>query len=378
MSNRNQANLYTEARSLIQGAGYDDLTDFQKRVLPFFFKPRDLVIDTSGQKGRTAAFILPIILRVTDNKEGIKAVILAPGADQAAKVYTVFKKLNHGRSLRGVLLSEKKDMRAEEGLLRQKRDIIIGTPPRLIDHIRRGNVGFTRLRTVAVQAFEEKLNPGFFEDILFVASKLPRSTQTIILTSRGGMNFWEKKSILKRPVLINKTDGTKLLYEWEKDKVSDDVAIMQSEENTAKKVIEDILKKIKEDEDPDELNLFRKTLRKHVPVFLRSYFAAYLFKQALGSVEKKPVALTTLFISIGKNRKVFPKDLVNLFMQDLNIKRSDIGAIKILDNYSFLDISLDYASEAISKLSGKPFRGRRITVNLARKKGETYRSAGSA
>jgi hypothetical protein len=240
----------------------------------------------------------------------------------------------------------------------------------LIDHIRRGNVGFTCLRTFAVQAFEEKLNPGFFEDILFVASKLPRNTQTIILTSRGGMNFWEKKSILKRPVLISKTDGAKLLHEWEKDKVSDNVVSMQSEENTAKEVIEDILKKIKEDEDPDELNVFRKTLRKHVPVFLRSYFTAYLFKQALGSVQKKPDALTTLFISIGKNRKVFPKDLVNLFMQDLNIKRSDIGAIKILDNYSFLDISLDYASEAISKLSGKPFRGRRITVNLARKKGE--------
>ncbi len=87
-------------------------------------------------------------------------------------------------------------------------------------------------------------------------------------------------------------------------------------------------------------------------------------------MQKKPDALTTLFISIGKNRKVFPGDLANLFMRDLNIKRSDIGAIKILDNYSFLDISLDHASEAISRLSGKSFRGRRITVNLARKKGE--------
>ncbi len=370
MSKRNQANWYTEARSLIQGAGYDDLTDFQKRVLPFFFKPRNLVIDTSGQKGRTAAFILPIILRVKGNKDGIKVVILTPGTGQAVKVYTVFKKLNHSSSLRGVLLSEKRDMRAEEELLRQKPDIVIGTPPRLIDHIRRGNVGFTYLRTFAVHALEEKLNPSFFEDVLFVASKLPRSTRTIVLTSRGGMNFWEEESILKRPVLIRKTDGAKLIYEWEKDKVNDDVKNMLSEENTAKEVIEDILKKIKEDEDPDELNAFRKTLKKHVPIFLRSYFSAYLFKQTLGSMEKNPDALTTLFISVGKNRKVFPRDLVTLFMQDLNIKRSDIGAIKILDNYSFLDISLDHASEAISKLSGKSFRGRRITVNLARKKGE--------
>ena len=88
-------------------------------------------------------------------------------------------------------------------------------------------------------------------------------------------------------------------------------------------------------------------------------------------IENKKNGFTTLFISIGKNRRVYPRDLIQLFTTNLNIKQSDIGEIKILDNYSFLDISIDYASKAITKLSNINYRGRNIKVNLARKKGNS-------
>ncbi|HUV07362.1 MAG TPA: DbpA RNA binding domain-containing protein, partial [Spirochaetia bacterium] len=87
-----------------------------------------------------------------------------------------------------------------------------------------------------------------------------------------------------------------------------------------------------------------------------------------GSTDPTHANFTTLFVSIGKNRRVYPKDLTELFMNNLNLKRSDIGEIKIFDNYAFVDVSLDYATDAISKLTGTSFRGRRITVNRARKK----------
>lgn len=144
-----------------------------------------------------------------------------------------------------------------------------------------------------------------------------------------------------------------------------------TEKDIIKGSIERILKIIKEQEDPDELNHFRRIVKKHVPIFLRSYFMAYLFKQSMGKHESKPDRFTTLFISIGKNRRVYPRDLVSLFMSNLKIGRSDIGAIKVFDNYSFLDVSLDHASDAISTLSGSNFRGRRITVNRARKKNDS-------
>lgn len=139
-------------------------------------------------------------------------------------------------------------------------------------------------------------------------------------------------------------------------------------ENTTKELIEDILEKIKSDEDPVELETYRKYIRKHVPIFLRSYFAAYLFKQVTEKYEGVESTYTELFVNIGKNRRVYPKDIINLFMTKLNIEKTEIGKIKILDNYSFVEISEVLAPKAIAHLSGTDFKGKKLTVNIARKK----------
>jgi RNA recognition motif-containing protein len=104
---------------------------------------------------------------------------------------------------------------------------------------------------------------------------------------------------------------------------------------------------------------------------MRSYLAAYLLKSANGgslSRSDEPSQMQTIFVSIGKNRKVFPRDLARLFNKALDIDPKEIGNIKVLDNYSFIDIPQEVAPKAIEKLDGIEFRGRNITVNFARKK----------
>jgi len=78
--------------------------------------------------------------------------------------------------------------------------------------------------------------------------------------------------------------------------------------------------------------------------------------------------MQTIFVSIGKNRKVFPRDLVRLFKNNLEIDQNAIGNIKVLDNYSFVDIPQKVAKKAIDKMDGMEFRGRNVTVNFAKKK----------
>jgi ATP-dependent RNA helicase DeaD len=134
-------------------------------------------------------------------------------------------------------------------------------------------------------------------------------------------------------------------------------------------LVKTIVKKIKEDEDPVELNMYKRIIKKNVPIFLRSYVLAYLFKESLSKkTHKQKASTTTLFISVGKNKRVFPPDLAALFTNALKIKRSEIKDIKILDNYSFLEITARYASKAINMLNGKEFKGKKISVNYARKK----------
>ena len=76
----------------------------------------------------------------------------------------------------------------------------------------------------------------------------------------------------------------------------------------------------------------------------------------------------TLFISIGRNRRVFPKDIVGMFASVEGISPDQIGEIRIMDNYSFVEVERSIADTLIQKLSGEEYRGRKLNVDYARKK----------
>ena len=125
------------------------------------------------------------------------------------------------------------------------------------------------------------------------------------------------------------------------------------------------------DADPDELHAYKKLINKHIPITRRAYVGALLFKETLGGISSS-VSVSgpqqTLFVNIGKNRRVYPKDLSRFFCKTLNINQNDIGAVRVLDNYSFVEVPESIAKEAVAKMDGIEFRGRNIVVNFAKKK----------
>ena len=134
-----------------------------------------------------------------------------------------------------------------------------------------------------------------------------------------------------------------------------------------------MIKKIREKEEPELLADYRKLFKKTVPLTIRPWVTAYLFKEALsrygGNSGKKMVADgVNLFVGVGKKRKVYPKDLIQLFMEKGKISREDIGEIKILDSYSFVMIKQGSADKLIKNMNGLSFRGRKLNVNYAKKK----------
>lgn len=142
-----------------------------------------------------------------------------------------------------------------------------------------------------------------------------------------------------------------------------------------------LTEQVRLDKNPEELNKIKKLMKKNVPFHLRSYLFAYLLREAMGNIDSeyenrskkdksKPADpdAATLFVSIGKKRRVYPKDLAKLFKANLELSNEEIGSIRVLDNYSFISISKDKAQDAIEKMDGIKFRGRNITVNFAKKK----------
>lgn len=179
-------------------------------------------------------------------------------------------------------------------------------------------------------------------------------------------------------------------------------------------MLKDVVKQVYE--DVDHLGELKKLFKKNVPWNLRSYAAAYLAKQYFSATSKNgyrrkeradrnsvhnfksqsvgksedtsakfeskvaakastrvviPEELaSTAFIGIGRNRKVFPRDLIGLITQVAEIERERIGSIRVLDNYSFVQLYTEDVDKLIEKLNGYEFRGRKLSVDYSHKKEE--------
>ncbi len=173
---------------------------------------------------------------------------------------------------------------------------------------------------------------------------------------------------------------------------------------------------VKTQEDVDVLNQLKKTFKKNVPLTLRGYLTAYLLKVATGNarrpfvprnrdgfekkdyrreekrndfnnksesaeaeqprrephprVEIDPALATTIFVSIGRNRRVFPRDLVGLLISVAGLDCERIGDIRVLANYSFVQLFTEDADKAINALNGYDYRGRKLSVSYSRQKDE--------
>ena len=160
--------------------------------------------------------------------------------------------------------------------------------------------------------------------------------------------------------------------------------------------LKDVVEAIKTQENPEELNLYRRIFKKAVPLTMRSYVAAYFIKQAgiggsriykkdnrnglgKGSFKQnsarpsRPKVIlaeeesTSLFIGVGRKRGIFPKDIITLLIQGAGISREHIGDIRILDNYCFVQVMQDEAETIIEKLNNSYYRGKNLTVSHSRR-----------
>ena len=173
--------------------------------------------------------------------------------------------------------------------------------------------------------------------------------------------------------------------------------VLNEEQITA--FLKEAVETVKTEEDPDVLNAYRKIFRKNVPFTLRSYIAAYLIKEFEGAAfsrsksysrrsnsrygdrsrgyfsERPPIERpmlepsesASIFMSIGRSRRVFPRDIITLLIQNADISRERIGDIRILDNYSFVQVMSEDAEKIIEKLNDFPYRGKNLSVSYSRK-----------
>jgi ATP-dependent RNA helicase DeaD len=188
----------------LRKAGFARPTLLQRKVVPLIQSGRDLVVEVEGDTGRTAAFILPILARLKRGKAGIKAVVATSSAEDSRKVQREFQRFcrpQAGRSVSFFALGVEERDRGEHRSLSKQPEVLIGTPSRIIDHIRRGNLDFSHVQSVVIDRQEPE--PGFADDLKFIFSKLPPRKQVLLFSRATDAGPDGLLELLRRPVHLS-------------------------------------------------------------------------------------------------------------------------------------------------------------------------------
>lgn len=170
----------------IRGMGYDEPTPIQVEAIPPALQGRDIVGGAQTGTGKTLAFLLPALERLLQDHRparGPRAVVLEPTRELVIQVTGEARKLTVGTKLHVVSVYGGTSIKAQAGKLRRGADVIVATPGRLMDHMRRGNVDFRNLQVLVLDEADRMLDMGFLPDIKQILSHMPSERQTMLFSA---------------------------------------------------------------------------------------------------------------------------------------------------------------------------------------------------
>ncbi|MGE3976538.1 MAG: DEAD/DEAH box helicase, partial [Nitrospira sp.] len=165
-------------------AGFASPTPIQERAIPPALAGRDVIGCAQTGTGKTAAFVIPIIERLALLPKGQpRALILAPTRELALQTLGAIEKLGRSRRISATVIVGGADMQAQVRGLRQRPDILVATPGRLLDHMWNGTVLLSSMKMLVLDEADRMLDMGFAPQINQILDALPEQRQTLLFSA---------------------------------------------------------------------------------------------------------------------------------------------------------------------------------------------------
>lgn len=158
-------------------------TYIQETTIPLLLEERDVIAQAPTGSGKTLAFALPIIEHIDPDSKWTQALILVPTRELARQVSAVFDQLSERSAVRVTLLYGGVGYDRQEKGLRAGSHIVVGTPGRTLDHIKRRSLKLDRVRVMILDEADEMLDRGFAPDVERILATTPQSRQTALFSA---------------------------------------------------------------------------------------------------------------------------------------------------------------------------------------------------
>lgn len=179
-----ELNLSPEIRRAIEEMGFEEATSIQAQAIPQIMSGQDLIGQARTGTGKTCAFGIPVLERIEPHTETIQALILSPTRELAIQTAEELKHVaKYKTGIRLLPIYGGQPIERQLSGLRKRPQIIIGTPGRVMDHLRRRTIRLHDLKMLVLDEADEMLNMGFREDIDIILAQAPVERQTLLFSA---------------------------------------------------------------------------------------------------------------------------------------------------------------------------------------------------
>ena len=158
-------------------------TPIQSLSIPLILKGNDLIAEAQTGTGKTLAFLLPMLQNIEENSLNIQGLIITPTRELAIQIRDEAMKIAEIKPVNILAAYGGQDVNAQMSKLKGNVQLVIGTPGRIFDHIRRGTINFKDLKTLVVDEADQMFHIGFKEDIDEIIKHLPENKQTLCFSA---------------------------------------------------------------------------------------------------------------------------------------------------------------------------------------------------
>ena len=243
MNNFSKLNLSKEFLKNLDSLEFIKMTPIQEKSLPLSLENKDLIAQAKTGSGKTVAFSIPIVNKLNVKDFKIQSLILAPTRELANQIAENLRKLSrHIHNVKVLTLCGGVPFKPQVVSLSHGAHIIVGTPGRVLKHIKEENIVLSGINTLVLDEADKMLDMGFYDDIMEIIETLPKERQTLLFSATYEKNIEDlATNILKNPSLVKieneeKTIINQTFYEvLEEDKASIIPALISS--NKAKSIL---------------------------------------------------------------------------------------------------------------------------------------------
>ncbi|GEL78627.1 DEAD/DEAH box helicase [Tenuibacillus multivorans] len=167
----------------LSNMGFENPTPIQEKAIPVALEGRDMIGQAQTGTGKTTAFGVPMIDKITLDQSKVQGLVIAPTRELAIQVGEELNRIGQHKRVRTVPVYGGQDIQRQIKALKKHPQIVVATPGRLLDHIRRRTIRLDEIQTVVLDEADEMLNMGFIEDIEAILAEIPSEYQTLLFSA---------------------------------------------------------------------------------------------------------------------------------------------------------------------------------------------------